>query len=398
MASPPAEQDASPSLWMKWRLPILVAVGILIVVFILYSAFGALLPIIISVIVAEVLFPIVAFIEKRLPGYARYPRAARIFSIAVIYIAFLAIIVALILLTIPPIVQEAREFVETVPQIYEDVKATIEELSEQYDQQVPDDIKAQVEEWAQSLGGALGSAALSIGTKTLSSLAGTVSLLFGLAIVPFLLFYLLKDKEELLDGMYSILPENVSRHTHNVLSLIHGVIGSYVRAQVISAAIVGGFVFLGLWALDISFALTLGLLAGLLGLIPIIGAFIGAAPALLVALATDPSKLIWVALLFIVVQFIESNIISPRIQGSAVRLHPIFIMGTLVVASSIGGLWGVLVGVPIVAASRDVFVYFYKEWSDNGESVDQPDTEEANEDEKTAEAQSSTPNSPATEA
>ena len=389
MSSPATENDANPSLWMRWRLPFLVAVGILIVVLILYSAFGALLPIIISVIVAEVLFPIVAFIERRLPGYARYPRAARIFSIAVIYVAFLAIIVALILLTIPPMVREAQEFIETVPQIYEDVKATLEELSEQYDQQVPDEIKAQVEEWAQSLGGALGSAALSIGSKTLSSLAGTVSLLFGLAIVPFLLFYLLKDKEELLDGMYSILPENVSRHTHNVLSLIHGVIGSYVRAQIISAAIVGGFVFLGLWALDISFALTLGLLAGLLGLIPIIGAFIGAAPALLVALATDPSKLIWVALLFIVVQFIESNIISPRIQGSAVRLHPIFIMGTLVVASSIGGLWGVLIGVPVVAASRDVFVYFYKEWNGGAESAEQPETQEESADEQTEEAQSS---------
>ena len=389
MSSQPTEHDAEPSLWMRWRLPLLVTVGVLIVAFILYSALGALLPIIISIIVAEVLFPIVQFIERHLPGRERYPRAARMFSIAVIYVAFLAIIVALILLTIPPMVREAQEFIETVPQIYEDVKATLEELSEQYDQQVPDEIKAQVEEWAQSLGGALGSAALSIGSKTLSSLAGTVSLLFGLAIVPFLLFYLLKDKEELLDGMYSILPENVSRHTHNVLSLIHGVIGSYVRAQLISAAIVGGLVFLGLWALDISFALTLGLLAGLLGLIPIIGAFIGAVPALLVALATDPSKLIWVVLLFIVVQFVESNIISPRIQGSAVRLHPIFIMGTLVVASSIGGLWGVLIGVPVVAASRDVFVYFYKEWSGGAESVEQSDTEEENTDEEAAEAQSS---------
>ncbi len=383
MASQESPDQQTPSLWMRWRLAVLVAVGILIVVFILYSAFGAILPIIISVIVAEVLFPIVAFIEKRLPGHERYPKAARITSIAVVYIAFIAIIVGLILLTIPPIIQEAREFVETVPQIYEDVKATLEDLSERYDQQVPDEIKAQVEEWAQSLGGALGSAALSVGTKTLSSLAGTVSLLFGLAIVPFLLFYLLKDKEELLDGMYSILPENVSRHTHNVLSLIHGVIGSYVRAQAISAAIIGGFVFLGLWALDIKFALTLGLLAGLLGLIPIIGAFIGAVPGVLVALATDPSKLIWVVLLYIVVQFIESNIISPRIQGSAVRLHPIFIMSTLVVASSIGGLWGVLVGVPLVAASRDVFVYFYKEWSAAAESSDQPNPEEESAEEQT---------------
>ena len=129
MASQESSDQQTPSLWMRWRLAILVAVGILIVVGILYSAFGALLPIIISIIVAEVLFPIVAFIESRLPGHERYPKAARIFSIAVVYIAFIAIIVGLILLTIPPIVQEAREFIETVPQIYEDVKATLEDLS-----------------------------------------------------------------------------------------------------------------------------------------------------------------------------------------------------------------------------------------------------------------------------
>ena len=392
MSSRPAEQ---PSLWMKWRLPGLVAVGILIVAFILYSALGALLPVIISIIVAEVLFPVVAFIERRLPGYARYPRAARISSIAAVYIAFIVIIIALILLTVPPIVEEAQEFIETVPEIYEDVKETFDELAARYEQEVPEDIRAQVEEWAQSLGSALGSAALSVGTRTLSGLAGTVSLLFGLAIVPFLLFYLLKDKEELLDGMYSALPRNVATRTHDVLSLIHGVIGSYIRAQLISASIVGGFVFLGLWALDISFSLTLGLIAGALGLIPIIGAFIGAVPGVLVTLATDPSKVIWVVLLYIVVQFIESNIISPRIQGSAVRLHPIFIMGTLVVASSIGGLWGVLIGVPIVAASRDVFVYFYKEWGGQSGPSGLLDTEDTDTpelaDEQSADAEPTSP-------
>ena len=387
MTSPPTEQ---PSLWMKWRLPALVAVSVLIVAFILYSALGALLPIIISVIVAEVLFPIVVFIERHLPGSERYPRAARISSIALVYIAFIAIIVGLILLTIPPIVEEAQEFIETVPEIYEDVKETFDELVERYEQEVPDNIKAQVQEWIESLGGALGDAALGLAGATLSTLAGTVSLIFGLAIVPFLLFYLLKDKEELLDGMYSALPRNVATRTHDVLSLIHGVIGSYIRAQLISATIVGGFVFLGLWALDISFSLTLGLMAGVLGLIPIIGAFIGAAPALLVALATDPTKLIWVVLLFIVVQFVESNIISPRIQGSAVRLHPIFIMATLIVASSIAGLWGVLVGVPLVAAARDVFVYFYKEWGGQSGPAGLSDTSELA-DEQPADAEPASP-------
>ena len=377
MSSPANPHDVERSLWMKWRLAGLVTVGILVALFVLYLARGALFPIILSLIVAELLFPMVSFMEGLLPGHKRFPRVARLFTIATIYITFLALVAAFLYLTIQPIFREAQEFIQTAPQIYEQAKATIETWLEEFERQVPEEVKAQLEESLRSASGAISEAALTLLTRTLSGITGTVSLVIGLVIVPFLLFYMLKDKEELVGGMYSILPENVSRHTHNVLTLIHGVVGSYIRAQLISATIVGALVFLGLISLDISFALTLGLLAGLLGLIPIIGAYIGAVPGLLVALATDPSKLVWVALLYIVVQIIENNIVQPRIQGSALRLHPIFIMGTLLIASEIAGLWGVLVGAPLVAVARDIFAYFYTEWSDRG--VSEPESEDVEE-------------------
>ena len=355
--------ETERSLWMKWRLPGLIAVGILVVGSTLFIARGSLLPIIISVIVAELLFPIVSGLERILPGRERYPGIARLVTIAIVYIAFGALVALLIYLTVQPIIKEVQEFIQVAPQIYEQAKVTTEGWMQAFDQQVPEEVKAQLDGLLQSASGVIGKAALSLLTKTISGVTGTISVVIGLVIVPFLLFYMLKDKEELVGGMYSVLPENVSRHARSVLALIDGVIGSYVRAQLISATIVGVLVFIGLLLLDVSFALTLGLLAGVLGLIPIIGAFIGAVPGLLVALATDPGKLVWVALLYIVVQFVESNIISPRIQGRALRLHPIFIMITLIIASDIAGLWGVLVGVPLVAVARDIFAYFYTEWS-----------------------------------
>lgn len=367
------------SLWVKLRLPGLVAVGILTVLIILYVARGALLPIIISVIIAELLFPVVSYIEGLLPGRNRYPKAARIVTIAVVYILFFVLVAALLYLTFQPIVKEGQELIEIAPEIYEQAKITIEGWVEQFNRQAPEELKAQLDEWLQSASGLIGEAALAVLGKTISGITSTVSVVIGIVIIPFLLFYMLKDKEELVGGMYAVLPEGVARHTHNVFGLIHSVIGSYVRAQLISASIVGVFVFLGLFLLDVNFALTLGLLAGVLGLIPIIGAFIGAVPGLLVTLATDPGKLLWVALLYIVVQFVESNIISPRVQGSALRLHPIFIMVTLIIASDIAGLWGVLIGVPLLAAARDVFAYFYTEWRNRNsseEAVDDPEHED----------------------
>ena len=76
-----------------------------------------------------------------------------------------------------------------------------------------------------------------------------------------------------------------------------------------------------------------------------------------------PETAIGVAVGFLVVQLIESNIVAPRLQGSAVKLHPAIIMIVIVGASEIAGLWGVVVGVPVTAAIRDVFLYFHREWS-----------------------------------
>ena len=373
MNSPNSAHDETPSMWIRWRLTGLVAFGILSLLFIMYLGRGAMLPLVVSLVVAELLFPAVAYIERRLPGYSRHPRVARIGAIATTYVAFIVLMTAFLFLTLQPVYLEMREFFQNAPEIYEQARSTVERGLEEFDRQVPEEVRTQLEEWLGTASGAIGDAALAILAKTLSGVTGTVSVVFGLAVVPVFLFYMLKDKEELVGGMYSMLPEGASRHTRNVLNLVHSVVGSYVRAQVISASIIGVFVTLGLFFLDISYASTLGLLAGVLGLIPIVGAYIGAVPGLLVALATDPGKLPLVAVVYLIVQLVESNVISPRIQGRALRLHPIFIMATLVVASEIAGLWGVLVGVPLVAVARDIFTYFYIEWSDGGRSESKPE-------------------------
>ena len=149
MSSQTTTNDVKHSMWMKWRLQGLVTVGILVVVFIMFVARGSLLPIVISVIVAELLFPVVSFVEGLLPGHRRYPQAARLFAIAIIYILFFALVAALLYLTIQPVFREAQEFIETAPQIYEQAKGTAEGWLEEFNRQVPEEVKAQLEEWLQ---------------------------------------------------------------------------------------------------------------------------------------------------------------------------------------------------------------------------------------------------------
>ena len=371
MSNQPAEQ---PSLWMRWRYGGLIAVGILVLALILYIARGALFPFIASIVLAELIYPFVEFAERWMPGRRRYPAVARIASILLIYAAFLAIVAVVLYLTLSSIISEGNRFVEAAPELFEQARTSAERWYAAITDRIPPEFTAKIEEMLESATGIIASAATGVVLKTLSALVTTVSFVIGLLVVPILLFYLLKDKDELLDGVYAPLSSSARKHTRSVLRILHSAIGSYVRAQLISVSVVGVMVYIGLTLLGIEFALILAMIAAITAIIPIVGAIIGAVPGLLIALASDPDKVLWVLIVYVLTQFIESNVITPRLQANAVRLHPVIIMAIIVIGAEVAGIWGMIVGVPLCAAARDVFVYFQQQWRPNGE-VDEQSTE-----------------------
>ena len=348
--------------------------AVVVIANILYLARGVLFPFIISIVLAQLLYPVVVFMEERLPTRHRMPGATRVISVLTIYVMFAAIVAGILYVAIPPLFAESQELVQAFPELYERARTTVEGWSRDYSERIPVELRTKIDEAVAAGGNVLADAAWGIVQRTVSGVSNAVTLVIGLAIVPFFLFYILKDREEVVGGVYPLLSQRGRTHTRNVISIVNRVIGSYVRGQLLSATVVGVLVFIGLSILGVKFAAVLGLVAGLFGLIPIIGPLLGAVPGVLVTLASSPGQTIWVVLVYVIVQLIENSIITPRIQGRAVRLNPALVMATLVVASEIAGLWGVIVGVPLVAATRDVFIYFYKQW-DTGDSEAPPATE-----------------------
>ena len=379
MTTPSNGENGASALWVRWRLPLLIAVAAFGILYALYLARSALFPFIVSLIVADLLYPFVRSVESRLPFRESHPNAARVGTVLVIYVLFVAGMAAVIAVTIPPLVTQGRQFASDIPQIYESARATLEIMSQDLETRfgVTEEIREQVDGWIASAGGALANAARATLARILRGASNVLTLLIGLLVVPFVLFYLLRDGERLREGFIRVIPPEGRAHTRNVLGIVHRVVRAYVRAQLLSALIVGVMVFIGLTMLDMPFAATLGLLAGIFGLIPIIGPIIGAVPGVLVSLAVSPDQIIWVIVVYTAVQLIENNLLSPRIHGNAVRLHPVLIMAILVIASQLMGLWGVLIGVPLTAVLRDVFVYFHREWSrKEGEGGESPSPEE----------------------
>ena len=241
-------------------------------------------------------------------------------------------------------------------------------------------MRIQIEGILEDQGSILINAGQSVIGKTLGTVTNTVTTVIGLAIVPFMLFYLLKDREAATEEIYSLMPSESQKHAKNIVNITNRVLGSYVRAQLTLGVIVGTVVSVGLYFLGIKFSVLLGIVAGVTELIPIIGPLLGAVPGILVTLASSPEKILWVLSLYVGIQLIENTLLVPRIQGHAVQMHPIIIMFVLVVGSEAAGLFGVIISVPLAAVSRDVFKYFYNEWSSSEVLSDSNVSEPINDD------------------
>ena len=342
---------------------VLVAVGVGIVAALVVLARGALFPFILTGILAYILYPIVSAVESRMPGRRRWPDLSRIVAIWLIFLLGLAVLAGILALVVPPTLGQAADFIDEVPDYYGRARAAIEDWNAEYIERVPEDVRMQIEEYAASSGSILISAARTVVLRTLGAVTNVVSTVIGVAVVPFLLFYLLKDRENAVSGIYSLMPPEARRHAVNVVAIVNRVFGAYIRAQLTLGVIVGLVVSLGLFLLGIKFSMLLGIVAGVTELIPIIGPLLGAIPGVFVTLATAPEKVLWVVLLYAGVQAVENVLLVPRIQGHAVGVNPAIIMVALMVGSEAAGLWGVFLAVPVTAVGRDIFNYFHAEWS-----------------------------------
>lgn len=354
-----------------------LALGTIIIALVLYQLRNALLPFVVGGALAYILEPFVSWLERRIPWMSSRPELKRVIFILLIYAVFLLIVIGALIAFIPPITAEVRNFVENVPSLIERSRGTIESLDAEITERLPEEVVAAIHDAAQDLGKVIVSALLVFAARTYGVISQTLSLLLGLAMVPLILFYLLKDGDKIITGMLSVLTPVPRRHTRNVLDILNGVFSSYIRGQLILGLVVGVLVFIGLMLLGVPFAPVLGLVAGITELIPIIGPWLGAIPGLLVVLATAPEKFIWVAMLYLGVQLVENSLLVPRIQGESLDLHPVMVLAALIVGSEVAGFWGIILGPPLAAAGREVLVYFLGVWrAEDADEVPVTETQE----------------------
>ena len=184
--------------------------------------------------------------------------------------------------------------------------------------------------------------------------------------MPVILYYLLKDGNKVIPSITRLFPTRSRNKISVMLNEMNQQVSSYIRGQILVAICVGVTYTIGYSIVNLPYGVTIGMIAGLLTIIPYIGSIIGLTPALIIAFVTNPSLALQVLLVFVIEQLIESRVLQPLILGSSLKMHPVTILVILLAAGKMFGLTGLLIAVPVYAVVKVFVTHFfawYKEYS-----------------------------------
>lgn len=348
------------------RLRLAMVIGAVVgLLWLLWLARAALVPFFIGAVLAYLLNPLVNALVRIIPYRHRFEDWARITAILIIYGVGVGVLSVVGVLLVPRVVDELNNLFQQRDEFARQARQQIEEWLVIYEERVPQSIQEQIERSLEQASQQTGDLLRASIQRTLGLVTQTFSVLLGFLTIPIWLFYVLKDQPRTSAWFYGLFPPSAQKDVHTCMSNASRLLANYFRAQVTLGIFIGVAAGLGLSLLNVPFAVSLAVVAGITELIPIIGPIIGAVIALTVTLAVDPGiKVLWVLLLYVGLQQFENNILVPRIQGAAVKLHPAVIIILLVTAGQIFGLWGMILIVPVAAVVRETFIYIYRRLSE----------------------------------
>jgi predicted PurR-regulated permease PerM len=334
-----------------------VVVGVLLAVIFFYFSRRVLTPFFIAFALAYLLDPVTDRLESL--------KISRTFSVLVLMAGVFSLVTGIGLLIFPLLKLQAEHLVSNLPNYI-----------------------AILQEWMYPLLGVVGEPEkiqgilnrelLKVGELPLKVISSITSILWGsvaglfsfilllanLVIIPVVMFYLLRDYDLINKKMLSFVPARSREQVLSLIKEIDGVLAGFVRGQLMVGLIMAGLYSIGLFFCGTPMSLFIGLLAGLASLVPYLGLVFGFVPAaILTFMQTQDWVLVFgVAGVFAVVQGLEGMIITPRIVGEKIGLHPVAIILAVLLGAEFFGLVGVIVSVPVAAALNVLFTHGLNEY------------------------------------
>jgi Predicted permease len=305
-------------------------------------------PMLIAGILYFIFNPVVRLLEKKIP---------RTLSILLIYLLFIGLLAFISASVGPIITSQVTGLFNNLPDYIKQIQALTKDLSHsQWFTWMMNQDYVSISKIEQSLTSFLQNLPQNI-TSSLSAVFGVVTnITLVIITVPFILFYMLKDGHRFPHLAVKILPASYRTEGLKIFKDLSDTLAAYFQGQLLICLFVGTACFIGYLIAGLPYALILGIVMAITNIIPYVGPFLGAAPAVIVGFMDSPAKALFAIIVVVIVQQLDGNLLSPLVIGKRLNTHPLTIILLLIGAGSFGGILGMILAVPVYAVVKAFFL------------------------------------------
>jgi predicted PurR-regulated permease PerM len=364
----PPEQERQPApapervVVPRWVQLVVLPLALLALWALARAAGKVLLIFIVAAVIALILNPAVAFLQRR----THLPRGL---SVLAVYLAFFLTLTGIGFVLANPISNQVQSFAKEVPHLVKEANRSLAELQGSLNEGgFHVKFIKQGQTALQTFGDKLTKGSTSIASSAGGLLTEAAGAVFDLVLVFVLSIYMLLYAPRIGALARRLMPAGSGAPDDDYPTLTQRAVSRYVGGQLLFSVIMGITAGVALYIYGIlgvfpdgkTYAVAFGAFLGVMELIPYIGPFLGALPPILVALVTDPVSALWVALLFLAIQQLEGHIVAPQIFSHTLRINPLLVIFALLMGGQLYGIVGAIVALPILSVLRATVVYLHR--------------------------------------
>jgi predicted PurR-regulated permease PerM len=332
----------------------LFVVCLSILYYFIYTFSSIFLPFFTAFILAYLINPIIDRLE--------FVFKKRIFAILFFYIFFGVLLFILLKNVMPLIISELNDLTANLPYYFTTIKTWVISLKTSYELELP--ILKQLDIF-KTIQSKMEIIFLEIVNYLPQFFISTFSTISYLLLIPIVLFFFLLNDLKIKSSFYKVIPNKYFEVSIHLLYSIGKKLGNYLRGILFETLIISTFSIFILFFIGADYSIILGLVAGVMNIIPYVGPLLGAIPAIIVLYLKFKSLniLLYLVIGFGIVQLIDNMILKPIIYSQSVDMDPVFVMFTLLLGGSVGGIWGLIVAIPIGGILKVIISIISKEIS-----------------------------------
>jgi predicted PurR-regulated permease PerM len=359
-----AEDGATPTKNVRVAVPsqmrpvlhvVLIIVAVALGIWALHRLAFVVLVVIVSVLFAYVIAPLVQLAGRPIRIAGRPRRLSRAAAIALVYVVMAGSVWGGAVLLLPSASEQVNDMIVRAPAYAQSIVAWEHGWTRYYERlRIPLELRHGIDQSV--LGG--GRSALESIRGSLLALVGALVYLPWLMLVPIIAFFLLKDAATLRRTVVTSLPHDGQLRGHRLFEELNATLAAYIRAQLLACVLVGSVCGVGFAVLGVPYPVLLGVLAGALEFIPLVGPLVLATVAAVVGALHAPMLALWTLGFLGVLRLIEDYVIYPRLMHRGIQLHPLAVILGVLAGAELGGVAGMFLAVPTVAIASVV----YRHW------------------------------------